>query len=1032
MSLIKVNDPLESTAKFLLASISEVTASLSCLVIEREKFIQFGCFIYRASPIIMELQATEDAPRKAAEILQSISQKVDIAKDLVSKCQTSQSIVSDPELKLIISQLEEVTSQIGEDLSMIPPSTFEGQKYAAVAFRSLSKEMRHVNFQITQEKVQAEQERGVENIQEQNEQARAGTDLYSSNVGTSLTNSMPLSASDSGEPFQSSGGSSMKPPSMNINTTENRFSHQFIEPMYRSFYCPLSKKIMDDPVTVQTGITYERKAIQDWLDKFEDSAPVFCPATGKKLTSRVLETNMALKTTIEEWKDRNELGRIKMARAALSLASSSSMILEAIKDLQEICERKVYSKVQVCNTGMLPLLVKLLAFKDRGVRTALLDLLRQLAEDDNDSKEMVAGIMDLSVLVRLLSSSHQPTRCAALLLLLELSKTQQIRESIGSISGAILVLITNKYNCTDSFASEKADEILMNLESHPNNVKLMAENGHVEPLLKHLTEGSNEMKQEMAMYLGEICLHHDNQTYVSERAVSSLVTMVQSDDDLTRTAGYKALARISTHHPNSKVMFEAGIIPLLTEEIFNHQISDGMNSSKAEAASILANIISSGLDLDLVKANAQGHTMVSDYIVYNIVHMLKSSAPKLNISLLKILLSMTKFEKSMATIVSVLKEGQGSYALIELINNPEEELSLEAIKLLQTLSSFMGHMISESICKTSGLPENLIRIIPSTINQVTEKDAISAKFLAELPHQNLTLNVAIINKGLVPDVLHKIEKAQQVGTRSSKYGNTYLEGLVGILVRLTTTLYDPQILTLAMDYNFTAVFTDLLTKTSSHEVRRLSANGLENLSVQSVNLSKPPQVKEPSFKKVFSMPKSLSFRSSRRRKMRVPICHVHRGTCSSKSTFCLIEAKAVEGLLSCLHNENAKVVEAALSALYTLLDDKVDVEMSLNLLNGVDLVQHVLNVVKDHREESVLQNSFSIIEKFLARDSRITNSPTSVISQDKMLHVALVSALHRGDEAMKQVAERILRHLNRMPHDSIPELTTATYTYTRF
>lgn len=530
------------------------------------------------------------------------------------------------------------------------------------------------------------------------------------------------------------------------------------------------------------------------------------------------------------------------------------------------------------------------------------------------------------------------------------------------------------------------------------------------------------------MYLGEICLGHDTQTYVAERAVSSLLAMVQSDDGLMRRAGFTALARTSTYHPNSKVLFEGGIVPLMTEEIFNRHVSDDMIDSKAEAASILANIIDSGLDLDLVKANSHGHTMVSDYIVYNIVHMLKGSTPdKLNISLLKILLCMTKFEKSMATIVSVLKEGEGSYALIELINDPEEELSLAAIKLLQTVTSRMGHMISERLCKTKGLPENLIRISPSMSNQVTEKHAISAKFLAELPHQNLTLNVAILNKGLVPEVLHHIERVQQSGTRSSKYGNTYLEGLVGILVRLTTTLYDPQIIILAMNYNFTAVFTDLLTKTSSDEVQRLSAIGLENLSAQSVNLSKTSQVKEPKFMKVISLPKSLSFSTSMR-KTKIPICPVHRGACSSKSTFCLIDAKAVERLLGCLQHENVRVVEAALSALCTLLDDKVDVDRSLKVLNGVNAVQHVLNVVKDHREERLLQKSFWIIEKFLASGGHISNSPTSIISQDRLLHAALVTALHRGDETVKQVAERILRHLNKMPQDSISMYATSTYT----
>ena len=54
------------------------------------------------------------------------------------------------------------------------------------------------------------------------------------------------------------------------------------------------------------------------------------------------------------------------------------------------------------------------------------------------------------------------------------------------------MLIRIKYNQPDdAFSSEKADEILKNLESSPENIKKMAENGLLEPLLKHLTEGNS-------------------------------------------------------------------------------------------------------------------------------------------------------------------------------------------------------------------------------------------------------------------------------------------------------------------------------------------------------------------------------------------------------------------------------------------------------------------------------------------------------------------------------------------------------------
>lgn len=104
---------------------------------------------------------------------------------------------------------------------------------------------------------------------------------------------------------------------------------------------------------------------------------------------------------------------------------------------------------------------------------------------------MVARVVDTAALIKLLSSSHQPTRHSTLQFLLELSQSQSLCESIGSATGAILILITNKYNSLDAFASEKASEILRNLESQVSNIKIMAENGYVEPLLEHLIEGTS-------------------------------------------------------------------------------------------------------------------------------------------------------------------------------------------------------------------------------------------------------------------------------------------------------------------------------------------------------------------------------------------------------------------------------------------------------------------------------------------------------------------------------------------------------------
>ncbi|KAL1068195.1 hypothetical protein V6Z11_D12G181200 [Gossypium hirsutum] len=885
----------------------------------------------------MELQFSENPPKNIEVIVQSLSMNVNLAKDLVGECHKENYPVSDAELVKIIAELVRAIKDIGECLCLIPSTTFGGQKYVETAVWSLSDELQNVHFEFKQP-IESQMSYAMQIPSSQMLPLQEESDLYPVDDEVSV-------------PTESSQVLSMPCPVDFIKSTNQRSQRQhenvdkslvtlpyvahYIEPLYNTFFCPLTKQVMDDPVTIENGVTYELKVITEWFETFSHQDNIVCPTTGMKLKSRVLSANVALKTIIEEWKERNEVARIKVARTALSLACSDSMILEAIRDLQHICKRRRNNKVLVVSVGILPLLIRLLGYKDRDVR----------CEEDDEGKEMIANIMDISAMIELIP----PT-------------------------GAILMLIRVKFNHhVDSFAAEKADKILKNLERFPDNVKQMAENGFLDPLLNHLTEGSEEVQMEMTSYLGELILSNDSKAYVAEKASTSIIKMVQSGNTIFRNAAFKALSQISSHHPNGKILVEVGILNIMAEMML---LEPG--------AVILANVLESGIEHDSIKVNTHGRRLSSNYAVYNIIHMLKNSTPdELNINLIRILLCLTKSPRSMDTIVSVVNETEASYTLIELINNPHEQVGVAVIKLLILL---VPH----------GQPQSLMEC-PSGTNHITEKQALSARFLAKLPQQNLTLNLALLNNNVVPTILERIFLIQRNGTRTSRHATVYLEGLVGILVRFTATLYEPQMLFLARTHNLTSVFIEMLIKTSSDEVQRLSAIGLENLSLESINLSRPPQRKKTGSKKLFRLPNLLSSWSVETRKIPV-LCPVHRGACSSETTFCLIDAKAVERLLVCLDHENDEVVEASMAAICTLLDDKVDVDTSVSLLSENNAIQYVLKVVKEHRQEGLWQKSFWMIEKFLVRGG---NKSVSDISQDRLLPASLISAFHNGNDSMK-------------------------------
>ncbi|KAG5380628.1 hypothetical protein IGI04_028470 [Brassica rapa subsp. trilocularis] len=1024
----------------------------------------------------MEIQTGESSITCPPDVVESLSESIEAAKYLLEITQESNGPESTTDLTSIEAGFQGVVKQIGETLQSIPEAIIDEEEYIGVVVQSLSNEMQNANIgdgskseilQNIQQKISQRHSHEELVSEEQIE-----TDLYPSDPEVSyasyLSESQPdmpsqstyvssqrkygdLSESQMSEipdiPSQSTIVSSsqrkygtlsesqsqmseipeISSQSTNVSSRQRKYGTlseslsmlpqvtQFMEPPYQAFICPLTKDVMEDPVTTETGVTCERQAVTEWFDKFGDPDEISCPVTGQKLTTG-LSPNLVLKTIIGEWKVRNEAARIKVAHAALSLGGSESMVIDALRDLQMTCEGKEYNKVKVREAGIIQLLDRYLTYRSKDVRYELLQLLKTLADEDTDEgKEMIVNTLAMSCLIKFLGSSHQTVRHAALALLLELSKSGHACVKIGNATGGILMLVTSKYNEeSDAFASEAADQILRNLEKFPHNIKQMAESGLLEPLLIHLAEGSEETQVVMAAYLVEIDIGHEKKTNVAEKACPALIKLVQSENIEARRAAFKALAHISLFHPNKQILVEVGIIKIMVEEIFTKRMFSDLMNSRNEAATILANILESGVEHETFEVNTTGHTLGSDYFVYNIIQMLKNSSPdNLNIDLIRILLSLSKSPRAMATIVSVIKETDASFAMIELINNPHEELGVGALKLLIALTPFIGHTLSERLCKTRGQPENLIQC-PAEANLITEKHAVSAKLLAKLPHQNLTLNLALVNESIVSEILHAIHLIQRSGTRTSRYATDFLEGLVGILVRFTTTLYEPQMMYLAKNHDLTSVFADLLMKTSSDEVQRLSATGLENLSSTTMTLSRPPQVRNKNFMESLSMPRSFSLRSSK--KKQVETCAIHRGVCSAKATFCLVEANAVTKLLACLQSDKTEVVESALSAICTLLDDKVDVEQSLNMLSGMNAVELIINAVKEHKKESLLQKAFWMIDKFLIRGGQ---RYAFGISQDRMLSGMLVSAFHRGDRNTRQMAENILRRLDKMPSFSV-------------
>lgn len=789
-------------------------------------------------------------------------------------------------------------------------------------------------------------------------------------------------------------------------------SHHFdrlrVEPIYDTFICPLTKQVMRDPVTLENGKTFEREAIERWFKECRESGRrLVCPLTRRELRSTELNPSIALRNTIEEWNARNEAAQLDMAQKSLTPASSEQDILHALKVIQKLCERNPSNKRAIRNAELIPMIIDMLKNTSWRVRLKALETLRIVIEDDSDNKEIMAQGDTVRTIVKFLSHEQSKEREEAVSLLYELSKSEALCEKIGSVNGSILFLIGMASSKSENLvAVEMADRTLENLEVCENNVRQMAENGRLQPLLRLLLEGSFDTKLSLASFLGDLVLNNDVKVLVARTVGSSLISIMKSGTVQSREAALKALNQISSYEASAKILIEAGILPPLVNDLFVASAHLMPMRLKEVSATILSNVVNSGYDFDTVPVGPEHRTLVSEDIIHDLLHLINNTGPAIECKLIQILVGLTNSPTTVSSVVSSIKSSGATVSLVQFIEASQRELRVASIKLLQNLSPHMGPELASCLRGTSGQLSSLIKVISDNIG-ITEEQAAAVGLLADLPERDTGLTRQLLDEGAFQLIISRIIRIQKGETRGSRFVTPYQEGLVKVLARITFVLADePDALVLCRDHNLAALFIELLQTNGLDNVQMVSAMALENLSLESKNLTRLPELPTPGFcGSIFpclSKPHVIT-----------GLCRVHRGTCSLKDTFCILEGQAVEKLVALLDHTNEKVVEPSLAALCTLLDDGVDIDQGVQVLCEAEGIKPILDVLLEKRTDNLRRRGVWAVERILRSDDIAYE-----VSGDPNVSTALVDAFQHGDYRTRQIAERALKHVDKIPNFS--------------
>lgn len=105
------------------------------------------------------------------------------------------------------------------------------------------------------------------------------------------------------------------------------------------FRCPISLDLMKDPVTLSTGITYDRESIERWIEAGNQT----CPVTNQVLSSFDLTPNHALRKMIQDWCVENRahgIERIPTPRIPISQYDLSQICVKIGVSTQKGDEKK--------------------------------------------------------------------------------------------------------------------------------------------------------------------------------------------------------------------------------------------------------------------------------------------------------------------------------------------------------------------------------------------------------------------------------------------------------------------------------------------------------------------------------------------------------------------------------------------------------------------------------------------------------------------------------------------------------------------
>lgn len=399
--------PVGTILAVLTNQVIKTALAAKDVLIEKESFRVLSKHLFDIEPVLKELQLQELNDSQAARLaLESLEADVKKANNLVDKYKNRARFYLLVKCRYIVKEVQDVTRDIGRSLAALSLANTEVLSRISDQVSRLHNEMQRVEFEASNSRLQIvdklnqglrdqKHDQGFANDMLEEIARAVGVPVEPSEISKELASFRRekeeaanrkeraevlfleqiielLSRADAARDYEE-----VKKQYLQRVQVIERYDEkeEYIQPL-NSFLCRICGNVMVDPVSLCTGTTCERAAIEAWLD----SGARTDPETGEVLEDTSLRSNLPLRQSIEEWRELNYCLNIRSSNAKL-LSGVDSSVEEALSQMQGLMRDNSINKDWISIGGLTDIIISILErSRNKDVKRKILITLKDIVE----------------------------------------------------------------------------------------------------------------------------------------------------------------------------------------------------------------------------------------------------------------------------------------------------------------------------------------------------------------------------------------------------------------------------------------------------------------------------------------------------------------------------------------------------------------------------------------------------------------------------------------------------------------------------